>query len=214
MGSLTALGLSGQICVLFIYPEKKKTLKNPHSSCSSSKRRRVCNPSSRLHHSTIFKSVLLVYYKLFLPSNFHSGSWLRPLETTGTRKQWRYLAKQWTESTQLPERLWEILRALGMDTHLLPEPSHQHLDLSQRSSLEIFQKNRDLASPTHQFSPCVQITGSQGTSIFALLMLATQAHVSALQQICTWTSKFPTNARKILAHTVAIPQSSSLKLQT
>jgi len=32
--------------------------------------------------------------------------------------------------------------------------------------------------------------------MFALLMPATQAHASALQKICTQTSKFPTSARE------------------
>lgn len=74
------------------------------------------------------KPVVLVYYQLLLPSNFHSRKGLQPLKTPAPHKKWRCLAKQWTEGTHLPERLGEVLWALRMDTGLFSEPAHQHLE--------------------------------------------------------------------------------------
>lgn len=120
------------------------------------------------------------------------------------QKQWRYLAKQWTESPQWHKGLWETPHAPGRDTCLLPEQAQQHLgySLTLRLLFWIFQV------PVWQFSPSsVQISGKQLTSLFLLLKpMPVLLNIQASHQ-CK-------KERKILAHSMAIPESSSLKPQS
>lgn len=77
-----------------------------------------------------FLKVCLAILLLLLSFILHPGRWWGPLKTTAPREQQRRLAQQWAESTQLPERHWEIPHTVGIGTRPCTGPgwAQQHFE--------------------------------------------------------------------------------------